>query len=204
MKTIILSAIFIIGGYFLGSIPFSYLAGYLAKRIDLRKVGSKNVGGANAFLQAGPMAGVIAIILDLVKGLPFVLLAKTLKLPPISLLLIASAAVAGHNWPIFLKFTGGQGLGTSAGLLLYFIPREFLISAIIGIIIGFISPLFKLKGWFSSKIHCGALVAIPLVLSFPWLFPNNISMRLCPYFIAFPIGVKQLQLIIERNKEKKR
>jgi len=203
MKIAILTGILIIGGYFVGAIPFSYLAGYLFRRIDVRKVGSRNVGGANVFLHAGPVAGVIAIILDLVKGLPFIILAKNLKLPPIFLFLIASAAVAGHNWSIYLKFAGGQGLGTSSGILLYFLPREFLISAIIGIIAGFISPLFKMKGWFASKIHFGALIAIPLILILPWVFPNPFYMKLCPLFIIFPIGVKQVQLIIERKLEKK-
>jgi|Deesub1362B_J571_1020462.scaffolds.fasta_scaffold01261_7 acyl-phosphate glycerol 3-phosphate acyltransferase len=198
MKTIILTGILIIGGYLLGAIPFSYLAGYLFKRIDLRKVGSKNVGGANVFLQAGPIPGIIAIILDLIKGLPFVIFAKNLKLPSISLFLIAASAVAGHNWSIYLRFAGGQGLGTSSGLLFYFLPKEFLISATIGIIIGFTSPLLKMKGWFSSKIHCGALVAIPLILILSLFFPNPFYMKLCPFFIVFPIGIKQLQLIIKR------
>jgi glycerol-3-phosphate acyltransferase PlsY len=175
------------------------LAGYISKGIDVRKVGSKNVGGANVFLNAGPGPGIIAIILDLIKGLPFVILAKNLGLPMLSLLLIGSAAVAGHNWPIFLKFEGGQGLGTSAGLLLYFLPKEFLMSAITGVIFGFLSPVFKLKGWFSSKIHFGALIGIPLVIVLPWFFKNPMNIKICPLFIIFPVGVKQIHLIIKKK-----
>lgn len=203
MKIIIYTIAFIIGGYIVGSIPFSYLAGYLSKGIDVRKVGSKNVGGANVFLNAGPVPGVIAIILDLTKGLPFVFLAKNLKLPEISLFLIGASAVMGHNWSIFLKFTGGQGLGTSAGLLLYFLPKEFLISAITGIIFGFLSPVFKFKGWLSSKIHFGAIISIPLVIILPWLLQNSFYLKICPLIIIFPIGLKQLHLIIERNLKNK-
>jgi len=203
MKIILYTIVFIIGGYITGAIPFSYLAGYLSKGIDVRKVGSRNVGGANVFLHAGPIAGVIAIILDLLKGLPFVILAKNLKLPVTSLFLIASAAVAGHNWSVFLKFSGGQGLGTSAGLLFYFLPKEFLISAIIGIIFGFLSPIFKLKGWFSSKIHFGALIGIPLVIVLPWFFKNPMNIKICPLFIIFPVGVKQIHLIIKKESRQK-
>jgi glycerol-3-phosphate acyltransferase PlsY len=202
MNPIVLSGVLIVGSYLLGAVPFSYLIGYFSKRIDLRKVGSKNVGGANVFLQAGPFPGVVAIILDLLKGLPFVLIAKKIGLPPISIFFAAMAAVAGHNWSIFLKFSGGQGMGISAGLFLYFLPREFLISATIGIIIGFISPLFKMKGWFASRIHFGALIGVPLVLILPFIFSNPLETRLFPLFVAFPIGVKQLQLIIKRLRDK--
>ncbi|MBM3694354.1 MAG: glycerol-3-phosphate acyltransferase [Actinobacteria bacterium] len=102
--------------YLLGSIPFPLLVG-LRRGVDIRRVGSGNVGAGNLTRTVGWKPGALAAVLDGAKGL----LAFTLA--PASLGSAAAAtaglaAVAGHNWSVFLKGRGGRGLATSAGVLL--------------------------------------------------------------------------------------
>jgi len=106
--------------YILGSIPFSYLVARAYGK-NLYQVGSRNIGTANVWRATGKIeATLMALIGDLGKGILAVFLAQ--KFFPGQILpqtLAAFFAVAGHNWPVFLKFKGGRGLATCAGILLY-------------------------------------------------------------------------------------
>jgi len=107
--------------YLLGSIPFSYLVARRAG-VDVRKVGSGNVGATNVMRSAGRVAGVVAFLLDASKGAVAALLAQRLDpggaLPPLA----AACAVLGHMFPIWLGFTGGKGVATGAGAFLPLTP----------------------------------------------------------------------------------
>ena len=106
--------------YLIGSIPVAYIFGRVLKGIDIREHGSGNMGATNAFRVLGKGPGVIVLILDIVKGIiPVTLLANAFGLAdPLSLVIIAVAVVAGHNWPVFLGFKGGKGMATSLGVLI--------------------------------------------------------------------------------------
>ena len=126
----------IIIGYLLGSIPSAYIAGRLKKGIDIRQVGSGNVGALNVMHQVGTAVGYAAFIADVAKGLLAVFVARWLDLSLIWVLITGFAAVAGHNWPVFLGFKGGKGGGTVMGVFLALVPLEFGITfAIIGLVI---------------------------------------------------------------------
>jgi len=118
----------IVIGYLLGSIPSAYLAGRLRKGIDIREVGSKNMGAMNVFYQVGPMDAVLVTLADLGKGVGAILLVRWLVgIPLISPFdfgtgLIATAAIIGHIFPIFLKFRGGKGAATAIGILIFLLP----------------------------------------------------------------------------------
>ena len=107
--------------YLLGSIPFSYL---VARRrgVDVRQVGSGNVGATNVMRSAGTAAGLLAFGLDFVKGMAASLLAKHLSaeawLPPAA----AITAMIGHMYPVWLRFKGGKGVATGAGAFLPLAP----------------------------------------------------------------------------------
>ncbi|GAI90445.1 unnamed protein product [marine sediment metagenome] len=133
----ILNAIIaVVIGYLLGSIPFAYIAGRLKKGVDVRQVGGGNVGALNVMREVGVAAGFAVLAADVAKGLVAVFVARWLGLPLIWVLVVGFAAVAGHNWPVFLRFRGGKGGATIMGVLLALIPREFAISfAIIAIIV---------------------------------------------------------------------
>jgi len=118
----------IVIGYLLGSIPSAYLAGRLRKGIDIREVGSKNMGAMNVFYRVGPMDAVLVTLADLGKGVGAILLVRWLVgIPLISPFdfgtgLIATAAIIGHIFPIFLKFRGGKGAATAIGILIFLMP----------------------------------------------------------------------------------
>lgn len=112
--------------YLTGSIPFGLLVAR-ARGVDIRTVGSGNIGATNVFRCIGKSWGILVFILDFLKGfiaaglLP-VLLEKFAGAPAEIRLILAALAVAGHNWPVWLRFKGGKGIATSAGALLGVAP----------------------------------------------------------------------------------
>ena len=120
-------AITLILAYLIGSVPFGLLAGKL-KGIDIRKEGSGNIGTTNVFRICGKGLGFIVFGLDVLKGLVPVLVGKHFfsgsdGLIPI---LCGVAAILGHNFPVWLRFKGGKGIATSAGVLGGLLPWALL------------------------------------------------------------------------------
>jgi acyl phosphate:glycerol-3-phosphate acyltransferase len=101
-------------GYVLGSVPTGLLVGR-AFGVDVRKVGSGNIGMANVLRAAGKWPAVLTMLGDMLKGLFPVLVARALTDNAWVLALVALAAVVGHCWPVFLRFRGGKGVATGAG-----------------------------------------------------------------------------------------
>lgn len=116
-------SLLVLAAYLLGSIPNGLLIARL-KGVDLQKVGSGNIGATNVFRCVGKGWGIAAFVLDAVKGFVpafgFPLLVA--GAPNWLGLACGAAAVAGHNWPVWLKFKGGKGVSTSAGMLLGIAP----------------------------------------------------------------------------------
>jgi glycerol-3-phosphate acyltransferase PlsY len=121
----------ILVGYFLGAIPCGYLIGKWGKGIDLRRYGSGNIGTTNAFRILGPRWGMAVFLGDFFKGVLAVLLVKWLSESTAIYILTGLAAIAGHNWSIFLGFRGGRGVATSGGVILALAPLATLVLAII-------------------------------------------------------------------------
>ena len=116
-------ALVIIIGYLLGSIPSAYITTRLARGRDIRQLGGGNVGGFNVFREVGPWAALAVGIADLGKGAAAVAIA--LWALPVSMpfvLLAGLASVIGHNWMVFLKFSGGKGMGATLGALAVLFP----------------------------------------------------------------------------------
>ncbi|MGH2581669.1 MAG: glycerol-3-phosphate acyltransferase [Anaerolineales bacterium] len=123
----------IVFGYLLGSIPFTQLVARTVKGIDLRKVGSQNVGGRNLTRQLGLAWGLTGGMLDVGKGFASIWLAEAIGVSYPLRMLAGIAAVAGHNWPVWLKFRGGKGLATFVGAALYEVAPEALIASFVAI-----------------------------------------------------------------------
>ena len=108
----------IVGAYLVGSIPTSYLIGRLAKNVDIRELGSKNIGASNLASQVGAWWVVPVAIFDVfIKGTLPVLLASE-KILGLGIGIEAAsglAGIAGHNWSIFSAFKGGRGMATALG-----------------------------------------------------------------------------------------
>ena len=122
------TVIAIIIGYLLGSFPAAYLAGRLRKGIDIREVGSKNMGAMNVYYEVGPVEAALVTLADLGKGIAAILLVRWVSgnslISPFDFLtgLTTVAAVIGHVFPIFLKFRGGKGGATAIGILIFLMP----------------------------------------------------------------------------------
>jgi len=128
---LIVSVLCVAGSYLAGAIPFSYIAGRLLKKIDLREHGSGNLGASNTFRILGAGPGAAVLLLDIAKGFVPVYMAGKLAasygLPVHSLTLAcAIAAVLGHMYSVYLKFTGGKGIATAGGAFLAIQPYAFL------------------------------------------------------------------------------
>jgi len=143
--------------YLLGSIPFAWLAG-TAAGVDIRKVGSRNVGASNVYRAVGPAAGILVLIADIAKGALAVWIAKRWSAPGDWILVLAGlAAIAGHTWTIFLSFQGGKGVATATGVLLSLVPGEMLICL----------GIFALCVAFGRMISLGSIItaiALPVVV----------------------------------------
>ncbi len=115
-------AIAIAGAYLLGSIPTAYIVGHLRKGIDIREVGSRNMGAMNVFYKVGMVSGLLVLAVDIGKGAAAVLLARWLGVPVIAELLAGATAVIGHSFPVWLRFRGGKGGATLIGVLFFLMP----------------------------------------------------------------------------------
>lgn len=116
------SVLLVIGGYLLGSIPFSYLAGKYFVGKDIRLYGSGTVSGSMVFEHVARWMIVPVGILDILKGAFPVWLGLQLGLDTEVSIAAGLAASIGHNWPLFLGFTGGRGLSTFVGIWLVVFP----------------------------------------------------------------------------------
>lgn len=120
----------IVVAYLLGAIPFGLLLGWL-KGVDVRKVGSGNIGATNAMRAMGRPWGLAVFALDFLKGFVPVLLAPHLggfdaHDAEFLQVLVGTAAVLGHCYPIYLRFQGGKGVATGCGAIVAIEPRVFV------------------------------------------------------------------------------
>ncbi|MCF7874286.1 MAG: glycerol-3-phosphate 1-O-acyltransferase PlsY [Candidatus Omnitrophica bacterium] len=113
-----LKSILLLASFFLGSIPFGYIAARKIKHIDIRSYGSGNIGATNVFRVVGKKWGIFVFFFDFLKGfiVPFLVYFFG-HFESYFLIILGAAAIAGHNWPPFLKFKGGKGVATSLGVL---------------------------------------------------------------------------------------
>lgn len=116
--------------YIYGSVPFGLILVKLLKGVDIRKIGSGNIGATNVSRVLGIKGGLISGILDISKGFIPVILGRYLGLSEIELFLLGFFGVIGHDFSIFLSFNGGKGVASTLGLLIAINPVVVLIEAI--------------------------------------------------------------------------
>jgi glycerol-3-phosphate acyltransferase PlsY len=188
----------IVVAYLMGSISFGYLAGKL-KGVDLRKEGSKNIGATNAGRVLGRKYFFIVFLLDLLKGfLPTWLAGQVLYQGRVSnhlacllWLVVAFSAIAGHNWPCWLKFKGGKGVSTSLGVVLAIYPY-YTYPGLIALAMWII--LVKISGYVSLGSIIGAaafaLSYFILILCVPtWTLQDQWPM------VVFAAGMSLLLIV---------
>jgi len=134
---IILFLVICVFSYFVGSLPFGLWVGIIVKGVDIRTLGSQNIGATNVIRVLGIGPGVVVFLLDTLKGAVGVILAKNLLpiLPVWYYIIIAFLAIIGHTYSIFLGFKGGKGVATTLGALLSLNPAMALLGFAIWIIV---------------------------------------------------------------------
>ena len=156
-------------GYLLGSIPSAYIFTRMASGRDIRKLGGGNVGGLNTLREVGRAPAIAASLVDFGKGAAAVAIARWgLQVDPLYVYLTAAAAVVGHNWMVWLRFTGGKGMAATLGALVVLMPAY-----------GYLSGLWILLG----------LIAVPLALTRNVALSMGIGLLALP-FIAWLAGTQ--------------
>jgi glycerol-3-phosphate acyltransferase PlsY len=123
IEIIVKGVIAIVLGYLLGSIPTAYIATRVATGKDVRQLGGGNVGGLNVYREVGLAPAAVVGIVDVGKGAAAVAIAQwLLDVSAPFVLAAALAAVVGHNWMVWLKFSGGKGMGAAIGALFVLLP----------------------------------------------------------------------------------
>jgi glycerol-3-phosphate acyltransferase PlsY len=125
--------------YLIGAIPTSYIITKRVKGIDIRTLGSKNAGATNVVRSVGKAAGILVFIIDFLKGVAAIALARALSGgEAYSAMLVGLAAIIGHIYPVYIGFKGGKGVATALGviaavnLILFFITvAAWLVTAYI-------------------------------------------------------------------------
>lgn len=178
INTILAFIVSIVVSYLLGSIPTAYLVGRAFKSVDIREIGSHNMGAMNVFYSIGFWPGMLVLAVDIIKGMLAIYftyltgllfgIAGNLLIP--MEMVSGVAVIAGHNFPIFLKFRGGKGGATSIGVLAFLVP--WLIWANAGSV--------QIPVPVAWLIYLGSFLLIMLVTRWP-----TISYALS--FLVFPI-----------------
>ena len=115
-------ALLLLFSYLLGSVPFAYIAARRLRGADIRTLGDRNAGAANAWRLLGPRAGIAVFVADMGKGAAAVLAAQALVDGQAAPLAAGLAVIAGHNWPVYLGFRGGRGAAPLVGVLMALWP----------------------------------------------------------------------------------
>jgi glycerol-3-phosphate acyltransferase PlsY len=112
----------ILAAYLLGSVPAAYLAAKWSRGIDIRQYGSGNVGASNLLRLNSKGLAVLVTVFDLGKGAVMVWAAQLTGLDIAQQVTVGLAAIVGHNWPVFLRFSGGRGVLTALGVIAILVP----------------------------------------------------------------------------------
>jgi glycerol-3-phosphate acyltransferase PlsY len=200
MMTNVVIAIVI--GYLFGSFPSAYLAGRLRKRMDIRKVGSRNMGAMNVFYQIGPADAALVTLADLGKGVAAILLMRWLLgkdlISPFDLLtgVTATAAIIGHIFPVFLKFRGGKGAATAIGVLIFLMPWAVPFLALVF----FVAVLITRNPTFSYSL---LLFVFPFVAGFLYVDHRNAPLALVFYSIGLGVflGIQYIPRVKEMRSK---
>jgi len=160
------SLVVILGAYLIGSIPFSQIITKLRTGLKLYEVGEGNVGSRNVWHVVGPQWGVLALLLDCLKGY-LVYWAATALVPAASALLAGVAVVLGHQFSIFLRGRGGKGLAPALGVMLAISPLSTLCAVLILGLVYLITRDFNP----SVTVAIVAIILLPLLFRQPLWVP---------------------------------
>jgi len=163
----------VVFAYLLGSIPSGYILGKFAG-VDVRQVGSGNVGATNVAREVGKWQGILTLLADALKGVIPVSIGLAMTLAPAAIAAIAAAAFLGHLYPIFLQFRGGKGVATGLGALLVIAPLAALLLIAIFVVVVLLTRLVSLSSMIAAAVAPFAL----------WIFVQPPAIVLLGAFLA--------------------
>jgi glycerol-3-phosphate acyltransferase PlsY len=150
-------------GYLIGSLPIGYLLTHRARGVDLRRVGSGNVGAANVYRTSGLAMAIGVMLADAGKGAAAVLLGAVPHGSGAAPVAAGVAAVVGHVYPVWLGFRGGKGVATASGAFIVLSPVPAAIAA----------AAFLLTVYRSRFVSLGSIVATVVLLTIEWVAPGR-------------------------------
>ena len=168
--------------YVLGSVPTGLWLGLRFRGVDIREYGSKNIGATNTFRALGKALGAAALVGDMAKGTIAVLAVAQLSDWEYAPLVCGLASICGHTWSVFLKFKGGKGVATSAGVFFALAPYPMAVAiTVFGLVVG------------TTKIVSAASILAALAFAIcVFIFPTD------P--VAQAIGVLVAAIIVFRHR----
>ncbi len=196
---------FYIIAYLVGGIPFGLLLAKYFAKIDIRESGSGSIGATNVLRvlkESNPnlakKLAITTLVLDALKGILVLMIAKLLGLSLETQWAIAVFAVVGHCYSPFLKFEGGKGVATGAGVLCVMLPLETLVALVVWFVVGKVLKISSL----SSLLALSALIASAYIIH-PDM--GGIGSHAPLWLIAFVIVYKHIPNILRliQGKEKK-
>ncbi len=169
----------VIIGYLLGSIPTAYIVSRVRKGIDIRAIGSGNMGGANVMREIGTHEGVFVGLFDIAKGAGAILIGQALNVSELWIFGTGFAAVVGHNFSVFAGFRGGRGSATIIGIFLVLAPIATLVTlAVIAV------PFFA-----SRKFGGAIIVGFALLPLSIWFLEGSLSL------VRFALAIDLFMLV---------
>jgi glycerol-3-phosphate acyltransferase PlsY len=160
--------------YLLGSIPFGYILVRVFRGQDVRESGSGNIGATNV-ARSSPALGVVTLVLDALKGLAAVAIARAI-FPGHNILagLAALCAILGHMFPLWLKFRGGKGVATGLGSFVILAPKTILV--MVGIFLAVVAAF--------RHVSLGSIIAVGSLPFLAWALHDYQSTPLMLAFMA--------------------
>ena len=160
----LLGVLSVVIGYVLGSIPTAYIVSRLRTGVDIRAIGSGNMGGANVMREIGTREGVFVGLFDVAKGAGAILVAQALGNSELWVFGSGLAALVGHSFPVFAGFRGGRGAATTLGIFLVLAPTATLVTlAVVAI------PFFTTR-----KFGGAVIIGFGLLPLFVWLLEGSL------------------------------
>ena len=169
-------------GYLLGSIPTAYVVSRTRKGVDIRNIGSGNMGAANVMREIGIYEGILVGLVDIAKGAGAILIAQALDISGVWVLGAGFAALVGHNFPVFAGFRGGRGTATIIGIFLVLAPQSALVTLAMLVIPFFVTLRFSAAILIGVALGFVGFALLPL---FIWLLES--SLMLVCYALAIDI-----------------
>lgn len=183
MKQVIVLVI----SYLLGGVPFGLLIGKMLRGVDIRQLGSGNIGATNVYRTLGPGPGIAVFVADVLKGfVPAMAASRLFPSQPWLPVAAGLLAIAGHSLSPFLKFRGGKGVATSLGVAIGLVPEIAVIAFVIWLAVVMVT----------RYVSVGSIIAVLCVPPLMWAFRKPVEYKLFAILATFFVILRHRSNIV--------